>query len=291
LLGGSIAVKSALGSGSTFSVTIPVVYKAAGQPAIASIQPGRVPVLVVEDSDEDLMIFERILSNTRFQVVAARSIAAATTALDVLRPAAIVLDLRLQGQEAWDFITRLKREERTANIPIVVVSTIDDRQKGFALGAAAYGLKPVDKRWLIETLERLAPQRRVVRVLIVDDEETYRFIAREMLSDSSYAVSEAGSGMEGLQLTHELVPDIVLLDLRLTDMTGIEMCERLRRDPKTAQVPVILVTSQMLSPDERERFGVGRPVLSKSALTRDALRTAIHDTLGQPRTNLPEVRA
>jgi CheY-like chemotaxis protein len=79
--------------------------------------------------------------------------------------------------------------------------------------------------------------------------------------------------------------------LRLTDMTGIEMCERLRRDPKTALVPVILVTSQVLSADERERFGVGRPVLAKSALTREALRTAIRDALGQPRTDLPEVRA
>lgn len=291
LLGGSIAVTSTLGVGSTFSVTIPIVYKVVGQTGFGPVQPGRSPILVVEDSDEDLMIFEGVLANTRFQVVPARSIAAATAALDVLRPAAIVLDLRLQGEEAWDFMTRLKREERTANIPIVVVSTVDDRQKGFALGAAAYGVKPVDKRWLIETLETLAPQRTVVRVLIVDDEETYRFIAREMLNDSSYAVTEAGSGREGLQLTHELGPDLILLDLRLTDMTGIEMCERLRRDPKTALVPVILVTSQILSADERQRFGVGRPVLSKSALTRDALRTAIHDTLGQPRTNLPEVRA
>jgi CheY-like chemotaxis protein len=192
---------------------------------------------------------------------------------------------------ALDFVTRLKREERTADIPIAIVSTIDDRQKGFSLGAAAYAVKPVDKQWLIDTLEMLAPQRRVVRVLTVDDEETYRFIVREMLNDSSYVVTEAGSGMEGLRLTHELAPDIVLLDLRLTDMTGIEMCERLRGDPKTAEVPVILVTSQILSAEERQRFGVGRPVLSKSALTRDALRTAIHDTLGQPRTNLPEVRA
>ena len=178
LLGGSIAVKSSLGSGSTFSVTIPIVYKAAGQTAIAS---GR--------------------------------------------------------------------------------------------------------------LEMLAPQRRVVRVLTIDDEETYRFIVREMLNDSSYVVTEAGAGIEGLRLAHELVPDIVLLDLRLTDMTGIEMCERLRRDPKTAHVPVILVTSQMLSPGEREQLGVGRPVLSKSALTRDALRTAIDDTLGQPRANQREARA
>jgi CheY-like chemotaxis protein len=130
-----------------------------------------------------------------------------------------------------------------------------------------------------------------VRVLTVDDEDTYRFIVREMLNDSSYAVTEAGSGMEGLRLTHEVVPDIILLDLRLTDMTGIELCERLRRDPKTAHVPAILVTSQILSPEERDRLGRDRAVLSKSALTRDALRAAIHQALQTPRSSTPEVRA
>jgi signal transduction histidine kinase/CheY-like chemotaxis protein len=291
LLGGSIAVKSELGVGSTFSVTIPIVYRSTGQIQVAPIQPGRSPVLVLEDSDEDLMVVERMLANTRFQVVPAQSLDAATTALEVIRPVAIVLDLRLQGQEAWDFMTRLKREHRTADIPIVVTSTVDDRQKGFALGANAYGVKPIQKQWLIDALESVTPARRVVRVLAVDDEETSRFIVREMLNDASYAVTEAGSGIEGLRLTHELAPDIILLDLRLTDMTGIEMCERLRRDPKTSHVPAILVTSQHLSSEERERFGGDRAVLSKATLTRDTLRTAIHEALQQPRPSPPEVRA
>ena len=280
LLNGTVSVTSTLGVGSTFSITIPMVLRpGVHTPAIGPIQPGRSPVLVVEDADEDLMLFERALAHTRFQVVPARSIAAATTALDVLRPAAIVLDLRLQGEAAWDLLTRLKREERTSTVPVIIASTLDDRQKGFALGADAYSVKPVDRAWLIQKLEELVPVPSLVRVLSVDDEETYRFIIREMLNDSAYDLVEAGSGIDGLRLTHDLLPDVILIDLRLTDMTGIELRERLRKQPKTANVPTILVTSGVLSPDERERWGTTEPVLSKATLTRETLRAAIRQAV------------
>jgi CheY-like chemotaxis protein len=100
-----------------------------------------------------------------------------------------------------------------------------------------------------------------------------------MLNDSGYEVVEAGSGLDGLRLTHDLLPDVILLDLRLTDMTGIEMRERLRKQPKTANVPTILVTSQPLSNDERERWGISDPVLSKATLTRESLRAAIRQAV------------
>jgi CheY-like chemotaxis protein len=280
LLGGTVAVKSTLGIGSIFSVTIPIVLRTAQEHvAVAPVQPGRSPVLVIEDSDEDLMLFERALAHTRFQMVPARSIAAAMTALDVLRPSAVVLDLRLHGHDAWDVLTRLKRDQRTSSIPVVIASTIDDQHKGFALGADAYAVKPLERGWLVETLDRLVPKPSSVRVLAVDDEETYRFIIREMLNDSDYELLEAGSGVDGLRLTRELEPDVILLDLRLTDMTGIELRERLRKQPKTAHVPTILVTSQTLSPDERERWGLVEPVLSKATLTREALRAAIRQAV------------
>src|SRR4029453_11324342 len=129
LLGGKISVKSELGIGSTFFVTIPLPSRT---PALAGVR--------VEDADEDLMLYERALANTRFQFVGARSVDAATTTIDSTQPAAIVLDLRLQGEEAWHFLAKLKRDERTASVPLLVVSTIDDRQKGIALGADAYAV-------------------------------------------------------------------------------------------------------------------------------------------------------
>ena len=284
LLGGTIAAHSTFGVGSTFSVTIPIVLRTGRDISIGPIQPGRSAVLVIEDSDEDLMLYERALASTRFQMIPARSVDAATTVLETVRPAAIVLDLRLQGQDAWDLLTKLKREERTASVPLVIASTIDDRRKGLALGANAYGVKPIEKQWLIDTLDALVPSRRAVRVLSVDDEETSRFIVREMLNDSTYEVFEADSGREGLRLAHELVPDVILLDFRLTDMTGIEAHDRLRQDPTVAGVPVVLVTSQTLSTDDRERLAAVGPVLSKSTLTRERLRAAVHDAVSAPHT-------
>jgi signal transduction histidine kinase/DNA-binding response OmpR family regulator len=274
LLNGTIAVQSELGVGSTFSVTIPMVYRSGIRPVVGPLQTGRVPVLVVEDSDEDLLLCERALSSSRYQVVPTQSVAMAQIALDSMRPAAIILDLRLQGEDAWDFLTKLKRESRTASIPLVITSTVDDRQKGLALGADAYGVKPVAKSWLLDTLDALVPRTTPLHVLAVDDEEAHRFIVREMLNDGSYEVEEASTGSEGLRQISRRVPDVVLLDLRLTDMSGLDVYDQLRDDQKTADVPVILVTSQSLSTHERERLR-GSTVLSKHALTREGLRTAI----------------
>jgi signal transduction histidine kinase/DNA-binding response OmpR family regulator len=276
LLGGTVGVTSTLGAGSTFTVTIPMAYRAASTTRIGDVDPGRASVLVIEDSDEDLLLYDRALSGSRFQPVPARSIPAAVAALEIIRPAAIVLDLLLHGGDTWEFLTRLKRDERTASIPVIIISTLDDRQKGMALGAGAYAVKPIAKAELLRMLEELAPAPSApLRVLTIDDEETHRFIIREMLNEPGYQIAEAGSGEQGLALMHELPPDVVLLDLRLTDMSGIDLCDRLRRDPRAARVPIILITSQDLSEDERRRFGADRVVISKAVLTRERLRSAI----------------
>lgn len=278
LLGGEIGVDSTLGLGSTFRLTIPLILKTATATAV-TIEPGRTPVLVVEDTDEDLMWFQRALSATRFQVLPAQSEAVAVATLEAIRPAAIVLDLRLHGHDSWDFLARLKRQQATESIPLIIVSTLDDRQKGFALGASAYGVKPIIREWLIETLDALVPRPATVRVLAVDDEETARFIIREMLPSSEFEVFEATSGRDGLRRARDVAPDVVLLDMRLGDMSGAEVSERLRDDPATASLPIIVVTSQRLSSDDERRLGSDCPVLSKSGLTRDALRTAIRQVV------------
>jgi CheY-like chemotaxis protein len=159
-----------------------------------------------------------------------------------------------------------------------------------ALGANAYGVKPIAKAWLLRTLDELVPRQPVIRVLTVDDEETSRFIVREMLNDSTYRVAEAESGGAGLRLAREISPDVILLDVRLTDFTGFELYERLRNDAVTSTIPVILVTSQPVSADELGRLGFSVPVLSKSGLTRDTLRAAIEKAMARPEPLAPEVR-
>ena len=166
---------------------------------------------------------------------------------------------------------------------MIIVSTFDDRQKGAALGAHAFGVKPVTKDWLLATLETVtAPAAPSIKILAVDDEETYRFILREMLSDTGYLFAEASSAEEAIELIRRFPPDVVLLDVRMAGMSGIDLWEHLIADRGAAAIPVILVTSQQLSPDEHRRIGPDAAVLSKTGLTRERLHVAIEIRVGAP---------
>jgi len=277
LLGGTIGVQSTLGVGSTFYATIPILYRHHGGGTPIVLQPGRVAVLVIDDSDEDMLVYERLLSTGRFQVVPARSLVAAEFALSVAKPAAIILDLRLQGEEAWNMVARLKQDPETQSIPLIIGSSIDDAQKGLALGADAYAVKPIDRTWLLDTLDTLVPAK-ALRVLIVDDEETSRYIVRELLKDRGHEIIEATTGLEGLRRAEELTPDILLVDIHLGDIDGVELVERLRASRVTSGVPIIVLTAQVLDAEQRRILGPTR-ILSKSGLNRMALQSAILETL------------
>ena len=274
LLGGSVTVTSTYGLGSTFKLTIPLLpanFEAVG----LVTDPSRKPVLVVDDDDADLLMFDRALGGTRFQVVPARSAAAAIKTLELMRPVAIVLDIRLHGHESWDLVARLKQQRSTADIPVLVVTSIDDRQKALALGADAYSTKPLDAKWLLRTLEDLVHRLDARRVLVIDDQEASRFILREMMRGPDYDVIEAANGRDGLRQALRSDPHLVLLDLHLGDMDGLDVRDALRRDERTRRVPVVVITSRTLSDAERERLGTDTLILSKASLTREHVQAAI----------------
>ena len=216
LLGGTLLVTSEPGIGSTFSVSLPARYVArekAAAPVEWIAEPGKLPLLVIEDAPDDRYLYEKILKNSPFQLYPACSAAQATAALETMHPAAIILDLVLAGAAEWDLLIRLKRAERTREIPVVIVSALDEQQKGLALGADAYLVKPVDRRTLIETLSGLrARAGQAVRVLAIDDDEAARYIVRQCLPGPAFDVSEASSGEEGLQRARTERPDVILLD-------------------------------------------------------------------------------
>jgi CheY-like chemotaxis protein len=284
LLGGTIAVQSGPGQGSVFSVTIPRVYRAAEAVEAAeddwAVDPNRTPVLVVDDDLADSFTIQRLLSGTRYQPIVARTVDTAKLALSRLQPAAILLDVVLAGDEAWRLILGLRQRETTDNIPIIVTSSTGEERKALHLGADAYLRKPVDHPQLLDLLDRLTGNRSTTRVLLVDDEEVARYLVRQLLPRGVYDVREAKSGTEGLAQLLNDPPDVLLLDLRMPEMTGFELLDRITSDTSLNSVPAIVLTSAILTEGERQRLGRAARIMSKSDLSASALTGAITDALG-----------
>ena len=286
LLGGRVWVDSELDVGSTFSLAVPIVFEApTDHPALKwQVDPTRTPILVLEDAEVEQLFFEKILKDTRYQLYPARSVAAAREIVRRVRPSAMVLDVLLDGDDSWQFLSEIKTDPDTRNIPVVIVSSINDARKGLALGADVYATKPIQRHWLLNTLDTLVgPAPRPTRVLVVDDQEAARYILRQLLKDPSYSVIEAVSGAEGIDRAREAHPDVILLDLSLGDMNGREVLRRLKDDPSTAAPPVIIVTSNRLHPVEREELSLrAAAILSKEHLNRDTVRASIRNVTNHP---------
>ena len=283
LLGGRVSVSSVLGQGSTFTLAVPAVHEDLGtRVEVPAIEPGQLPLLIVEDSPDDLLTYRRALARTPFQIVPATSVMAARQLVQAVQPAAVVLDINLHGRDAWDLLIELKREAATSALPVLVVATVDDSRKALGLGADAFAPKPVDRAWLLRTLDRLLPVSRPVRVLVLDDEEAFRFVLREMLAGPPYEVLEARSGREALALAREFRPDVLLLDLQLPDLPGLEVAAAFAADAETADIPMLVITSEPLLPGAAATPPAAA-VIPKAEVTRDGLRAAIHDALlGHP---------
>ena len=284
LLGGHVSVESALGRGSVFSVTVPRIYinsegvEAAEEEWI--IDPTRVPVLVIDDDPADAFTLQRLLANTRYQPFVVRTLAAARPAINRITPAVILLDVVLSGDEFWRMILGLRQAEATGNIPIIVTSSTGEQRKALHLGADAYLAKPIVPEALLDLLDRLTGNQSVTRVLLVDDEEVTRYLVRQLLPRGVYEVREARTGTEGLAQLHDRQPDILLLDLKMPEMTGFELLEHMDSDPSLGDVPAVVLTSAILNPRERQRLARASRILSKSDLSAVALTETITEVLG-----------
>jgi signal transduction histidine kinase/CheY-like chemotaxis protein len=284
LLGGSLAVTSNVGVGSTFTLTIPRVYRGPTEVAYApevdpQVDPLRWPVLVVEDNRETLFLYEKYLKGTGFQVIPARTLRAARRLAQEVRPLAVVLDILLEGENTWELLGELKRPGPTQNLPLWVVSMVDNPQKALALGADDFCVKPVERAWLLDRLRGLT-ERGQERVLIVDDNEVARYLLRGLLAETRFSVVEATDGEEGLRLAIEQQHLAIFLDLDLPRLSGYEVRARLRAEPGTRNIPIIIHTARLLEETDRQRLDEPATfILSKESPSREVALARLRQTL------------
>jgi signal transduction histidine kinase/DNA-binding response OmpR family regulator len=265
LHGGELWLQSQVGVGSTFTFSLPVQPSAIDHspPLLARLQPetnGKLgpTVLVVEDNPQALELLTVYLHSDGFGVTAARDGAAGLALARDIQPAAIVLDILLPHMDGWNFLARAKADPAIAHIPVVIVSMVDERGKGFALGAADYLVKPVNREALLATLRRVTVRpgglERDAKVLAIDDDPMALELIEAVLHSEGYTVLKASSGTEGIDLAHKERPGLVILDLLMPDVDGFAVVERLRSDPVTAGIPIVILTSRSMALEDKERL-------------------------------------
>jgi CheY-like chemotaxis protein len=232
-------------------------------------------VLVVDDEASTRDLMERFLSREGFRVVAAAGADEGLRLARQVQPDVITLDVMMPGMDGWAMLGALKRDPDIASIPVVMLTFVDDKNLGYALGAAGYLTKPIDRDRLVAAL---APYRHGLSVLVVEDDEDLRSLLRRILEKEGFAVIEAGNGRAGLARAREAPPGLILLDLMMPEMDGFEFVGELRHQPWGRSIPIIVVTAMDLTPADRERLnGSVQRILQKGGYTRDALLAEVRD--------------
>ena len=292
MLGGELAVTSEEGVGSTFTISIPAIFPYT-QPAAEGKEPpehtsgdpldrefGTDTILVIDDDPEACEILKRFLEKDGFSVVIAQSGEEGLRLAHQLKPRAITLDVIMPDMDGWSVLRALQVDPVLHDIPVVMLTMVDDKSKGYALGATDYLPKPVDRDRLHKILARYH-QEDAGSVLLVEDDQNTREMTGRLLDKAGWRHVEAQNGQQALAMLAKEKPSLILLDLMMPVMDGFEFLLLMRANPEYRDIPVIVVTAKDLSHEDRQLLsGKVQAVIEKGSDPRDQLLRKIRELVG-----------
>jgi len=281
MMGGRVTVDSESGKGTTFSVWLPSVVVATEEEmtttterrAIEVARLNAATVLVIDDEPTARDMIGRMLTKEGYRVVTAANGPDGLKLAAEVNPDVITLDIMMAGMDGWSVLSQLKANPAVADIPVVVITIIDDRNLSFALGASDYLTKPIDREQLAAVLLRVRTRSDNKSVLIVEDDPGARRMMRRLFEKEGWSVSEAENGRVGLEAVAEHTPGLVLLDLMMPEMDGFEFIEHLRKSEEGTHIPVVVLTAKDLTERDRQRLrGSVENVLQKTGQSNEVVK-------------------
>ncbi len=309
MMGGDVTVHSVPGEGSVFTIKLPAVVSEAKPEAAAKAAetvnasaeimggegaeplPPASCVLVIDDDAVQRDLIQRFLSKEGFCVRTAAGGAAGLRLARQLRPVAITLDVMMPDMDGWSVLTALKADADLRDIPVVMLTMVDDPARGFTLGAADYATKPVDRARLSQLLKKYTCPHPPCPVLLVEDDPATREVTRAILEKEGWKVSVAENGRVALECMERERPSVILLDLIMPEMDGFEFAAQVRRHPEWRSIPIVVLTARDLSAEERRRLnGYVETIIQNAGDSREVLLHQLRDLLDDcaaPRTAVP----
>lgn len=285
LMGGDVTVASDFGKGSTFTLRLPAEVR---EPA-EEVKPEQVvpldqlpkegnTVLVVDDDASARELIKRFLNKEGFHVECAANGPEALAAVKHLRPTVVTLDVMMPGMDGWAVLSKLKEDPASTDIPVIMLTIVDDKHFGHALGATEYLTKPVDRERLTAVIRKFRQPSVPGQVLIVEDTRDAREMLVRTLQRQGWTTATAEDGLEALDAVAAQKPDLILLDLLMPRMDGFEFVAELRKNQDWRSIPIIVITAKTLTSQDRLLLqGHVEKVLQKGDFTREGLLAELRE--------------